>query len=316
LRSFAFDQFDTPGAVQELPQPEPEAGQVRVRVAAAAINPADIGVIKGFYKDRMEHHFPLIPGIDLAGTVDAVGPGVEQWKVGDEVFGGQGKMFWGEGTLAEFATASASTIVRRPEEVDPEFAAALNLAGVSALTSVDAVAPQQGDVVVVIGAAGGVGGFSVQLATAAGGRVVGVSRGSNADYVRNLGAAQVVDYTAQDVYDTVRAAYPDGIAGIVHTAGDKQDLARLSELVREGGNVVSMIGAADVENLATRGVVGTNVVTMTTGDALERLGDLAAAGTLKRPQIKLFPLEQAGDAYAEIGTGHVRGKLVVIPAGS
>ena len=159
LRSFAFDQFDTPGSVQEVPQPEPEAGQVRVRVAAAGINPADVGVIKGFYKDMMEHHFPLIPGLDFAGTVDAVGEGVEQWKVGDEVFGGLGKMAWGNGTLAEYATASTESIARRPEGVDREFAAALNLAGVSALTCIDLIAPQPGDVVVILGAAGGIGGF-------------------------------------------------------------------------------------------------------------------------------------------------------------
>jgi NADPH:quinone reductase-like Zn-dependent oxidoreductase len=73
MRAFAFDQFDTAGSVQELPQPEPEAGQVRVRVSASGLNPADLGVIKGFYKDMMEHHFPLVPGLDFAGTVDAVG---------------------------------------------------------------------------------------------------------------------------------------------------------------------------------------------------------------------------------------------------
>src|SRR6202022_659926 len=112
--------------VQDLPLPEPEAGQVRVRVEAAGINPADLGVIKGFYKDMMEHHFPLIPGLDLAGTVDAVGAGVEQWKVGDEVFGGLGKMAWGNGTLAQFATASTASIARRPDGIDTEFGAALN----------------------------------------------------------------------------------------------------------------------------------------------------------------------------------------------
>jgi NADPH2:quinone reductase len=313
MRAFALDQFGTPGTVHDLPKPEPEAGQVRVRVAVAATNPADLGVISGYYKDMMEHHFPLIPGLDFAGTVEAVGEGVEQWKVGDEVFGGLGKMAWGNGTLAEYATASTAAIASRPEGLDSEFAAALNLAGVSALESVDAIAPEEGDVVVILGAAGGIGGFSVQLAKAAGAHVIGVTRAVNSDYIRDLGASEIVDYTTDDVYETIKAAHPEGVVGIVHTAGDKEYLARLTELVRNGGRVTSMVGAADVEELAKRGITATNVMTRPTGGALERLANLAEAGVVKRPQIKSFPLDQAGDAYGEIGTGHVRGKLVVKP---
>jgi NADPH:quinone reductase-like Zn-dependent oxidoreductase len=313
MRAFAFDQFDTPGSVQELPQPEPEAGQVRVRVAAGGINPADLGIIKGFYKDMMEHHFPLIPGLDFAGTVDAVGEGANGWKVGDEVFGGLGKMAWGEGTLAEYATASASTIAHRPDSVDLEFAAALPLAGLSALQSVEPMALKQGDVIVVLGAAGGIGGFTVQLAKGAGARVIAVTRAANHEYVKGFGADEAIDYTTQNVHDTVSAAHPKGIAAIVHTAGDKDYLAHLSELVREGGHVASMVGGADVEALANHGVTGLNVMTQTTGTALEQLTDLVAAGTLKRPQIKAFSLDEAAKAYEEIGSGHVRGKLVVTP---
>jgi NADPH:quinone reductase len=311
VRAFAFDQFDGPGSVQELPQPEPEAGQVRVRVAASGLNPADIGVIKGFYKDMMEHHFPLVPGLDFAGTVDAVGEGANGWTVGDEVFGGVGKKFWGEGTLAEYATASASTIARRQDVVDLEFAAALPLAGLSALQSVEPMALKQGDVVVVLGAAGGIGGFTVQLAKGAGAHVIAVTRAANHEYVRGLGADEAVDYTTQDVHDTISAAHPEGVAAIVHTAGDKDYLAHVSELVREGGHVASMVGGADIEGLAKRGVTGLNVVTQTTGAALGQLTDLVAARTLKRPQIKAFSLHQAAEAYEEIGSGHVRGKLVV-----
>ena len=313
MRAFAFDQFDTPGSVQELPQPEPEAGQVRVRVATAGINPADVGVIKGFYKDMMEHHFPLVPGLDFAGTVDAVGESANGWTVGDEVFGGVGKMVWGEGTLAEYATASASTIAHRPNNIDLEFAAALPLAGLSALQSVEPMALKQGDVVVVLGAAGGIGGFTVQLAKGLGAHVIAVTRAVNHEYVKGLGADEAVDYTTQDVHDTISAPHPEGVAAIVHTAGDKDYLAHLSELVREGGHVASMVGGADIEGLAKRGVTGLNVVTQTTGKALGQLTGLVAAGTLKRPQIKAFALEQAAAAYEEIGSGHVRGKLVVTP---
>jgi hypothetical protein len=99
VRAFGFDQFDTRGSVQELPQPESQAGQVRVRVAASGLNPADLGVIKGFYKEHEGTPLSLVPGLDFAGTVDAVGDGANGRTIGDEVFGGVGKKVWGEKVL-------------------------------------------------------------------------------------------------------------------------------------------------------------------------------------------------------------------------
>jgi NADPH:quinone reductase len=312
MRAFALDEFGKPGSVHELPIPEPEDGQVRVKVEAAGINPFDNVVVKGFMKDRMEHHFPLIPASDVSGTIDAVGSGVDQWKVGDEVFGQTGKMSIGRGSLAEFTTASAGTIARRPASIDPEFGAALPLAGVSALMCVEPMSLKRSDVVVVIGAAGGIGGFAVQIAKHPGAKVMAVTRSVNADYVRGLGADEVVDYSTQDVVEAVRKAHPDGIAGVIHLAGDPETLAGLAAIVRTGGHVASMIGGAKVEELAKRGVTGINVGTRVTTAALERLTAMVEAGALKRPEIKTFKLDQAGAAFDEIGTGHASGKLVIV----
>ena len=96
MRAYAIDQFGETGSIHELPEPTPSEGQVRVRIQAAAVNPVDIPMIKGFFKDMMEHRFPLVPGLDLGGVVDAVGPGVEGLQVGDPVFGAHGKMLVGE----------------------------------------------------------------------------------------------------------------------------------------------------------------------------------------------------------------------------
>jgi len=313
MRAFALDEFGKPGSIRELPVPEPEQGQVRVKVKAAAVNPFDNAVLTGVMKDRMEHHFPLIPASDLCGTIDAVGPGADQWKVGDEVFGQAGKMGIGHGSLAEFVTASAGTIARRPDSIDPEFAAALPLAGVSALMCVEPMGLKRGDVVVVMGAAGGIGGFAVQMAKNAGATVVAVTRGVNADYVRSLGADEVVDYSASDVVENVRKSHADGIAGVVHASGDAETLAGLAALVRDGGYITSMRGGAKVEDLALRGVTGINVVTRVTTAALEKLVSMTEAGALKRPKITTFKLDQAGAAFEQIGTGHTRGKLVIVP---
>jgi len=294
-----------------VPTPEAGDGQLRVKVAAAALNPFDSSVAKGFLKDHMPHHFPLVPCSDIAGRIDEVGGGVGQWKVGDEVFGLLGTMAIGEGALAEFAIATAGTIARRPPSMDVQFAAALPLAGVSAQMCVDPMDLTAGKTVVILGAAGGIGGFAVQLAKLTGAHVIAVTRSVNSDYVRHLGADEVIDYSTEDVVATVRRSQPKGIAGIVHTSGDADAVAALSALVNEGGYVTSMRGAAKVEDLAKRNLTGINIRTMTTTAALEKLAALVESGMLKRPEIKTFKLEDSNQAFDDIGTGHVRGKLVV-----
>src|SRR5205085_4673257 len=134
MRAFAIDALGQEGSVQDLPAPEPGEGEVRIRVAAAGLNPFDNAVLQGYLKDRMEHRFPLVPGMDASGTVEAIGEGVEDWAVGDEVFGSVGKRYRGEGTLAEFATMSMGTVARKPASIQHSTAAAIPVAGVTALT--------------------------------------------------------------------------------------------------------------------------------------------------------------------------------------
>lgn len=311
MRAYALDAFGQPGSIHDLPEPEPGDGQVRVRVAAAALNPFDNFVLQGYMKDKMEHRFPLVPASDLAGTVDALGPNVEGFSVGDSVFGTTGKMVLGEGTLAELATASAGTIAKRPASIDEEAAAALPLAGVSALMSVEAAAPKPKDVVVVVGASGGIGSYAVQLAAARGANVIGVTSKGNGEYVKSLGADEVIDRTSGDVLEAIRTKHPDGVSSIIDTGSDAPSLARLSEAVRKGGTVTSMKGAAAIEDLAKRGVKGVNIGTQVTKERLEHLAGLMADGKLKAPRIRTFPLEQAGEAFNLLGQGQGGGKLVV-----
>src|ERR1700704_5698198 len=309
MRAFALDAFGQPGSVHDLPDPKPAENEVRVRVAAASINPFDNAVLKGYLKDRMEHRFPLIPCSDLAGTVDALGAGVEGFAVGDSVFGVTGRML-GEGTLAELTTASTGTIAKRPSSLGEIEAAALPLAGVSALQSVEAAAPKANDVVVIVGASGGIGSYAIQLAALSGAHVIGVTSKGKTEYVKSLGAGEVIDRTAVDVLETLRAKHPAGVAAIIDTGSDAAGLARLSEAVRKGGTVTSMKGAANVEELANRGIKGVNVGTQVTRERLEHLAGLAAEGKLKAPHIQTFPLDRAGEAFELIAQDHL-GKLVV-----
>jgi NADPH:quinone reductase-like Zn-dependent oxidoreductase len=309
MRGFALDAFGQPGSIHDLPEPEPAEGQVRVRVAAASLNPFDNVVLQGYMKDRMEHRFPLVPAGDFSGTVDAIGSGAHGFSVGDQVFGVNGKMYFGEGTLAEKTTASSGTIAKRPESLTDVEAAALPLAGVSALMCVDAAALKPKEVVVVVGASGGIGSYATQLAKLSGAHVIGVTHTANIDYVKSLGADEVIDRTAGPVVDALKLKHSDGVAAIIDAGSDAASLAALSEAVRKGGTVVSMKGAAAPDELAKREITGVNIQTQVNTERLETLAKLSADGKLKAPRIHEFPLDKANEAFKILG--QTDGKVVI-----
>ena len=310
MRAYALDQFGEAGSIHELPEPQPSEGQVRVRVEAASINPFDLFVMKGFLKDRMPHHFPLVPLGDLSGVVDAVGAGVASMKKGDAVFGTTGMRTLGEGSLAEKTIASAATLALRPPTLTAVEAAALPLAGVSAIMLVEAVDPKQGDVVVVVGASGGIGGYAVQLASHLGARVVAVTSAQHVAYVKSLGATDVIDRSQEDVAAALKGRHPDGVAGIIDTISDAATLAIYAESARRGGAVASMRGAAVAEELEKRGLRATNISTQMNSERLTELARLVAEGTLRPGLIHRFTLDEAARAFEMSGQG-AGGKIVI-----
>lgn len=312
MRAFALEELGRPGSLMDVPEPEPAEGQVRIRVAAAGLNPFDNAVIRGYLKDQMEHRFPLIPGMDASGTVDALGEGDIELAIGDEVFGSVGKRHLGEGTTAELATMSTGTIARKPASIDHTDAAAIPVAGVTALTMVETASVSDGDVVVAIGATGGVGSYLVQLAAKRGARVLAISSAANAEYAQRLGAADAIDYAAGDVVEAVRSLAPDGVDVIAEMHGG-DDTARLAELVRSGGRVVSAVGGADEESLKARGIQAANITGMVSTTSLEALAGMLERGEIVSPEIKTFPLAEAAEAFEQVATGHTRGKIVVVP---
>jgi NADPH2:quinone reductase len=312
MKGFAIDALGQPGSVHDdLRVPQPAEGHGRIRVAAAGLNPFDNAVAQGYLKEMMEHRFPLVPGMDASGTVEALGEGVEGWTVGDHVFGSTSKAYLGEGSLAEFTTMPAGSIARKPASMDHVVAATIPLAGVTALMMADALGLSEGHVVVAVGATGGVGSYFVQLAARRGARVVAVCRGKNADYASRFGAAEVIDYTAGDVTEAARSRYPDGIDAVADMRGDREGLAGLAEQVRPPGHVASAVGAADVEALGKRGITATNVAGHVTTASLESLAGMLERGELVSPEVRSFSLTDAGEAISAVGTGHVRGKVVV-----
>jgi NADPH:quinone reductase-like Zn-dependent oxidoreductase len=295
--------------VTERPVPKPEEGQILVRVKAAGVNAMDTVLVSGAYKDYMEHRLPLIPGLDYAGTVEDVGPGVTGFAVGDEVFGAAGKSYAGEGTFAELVTASAALAVHRPESLSVEEAAAIPTAGGTALAEVDAAEVGAGDKVMIVGAAGGVGAFAVALATQRGASVIAVTNAANSASVRELGASEVVDYTAEDIYAQVERFAPDGLDALIDNFNDAAGIIPFAELVRAGGHVVSPRAMGADQTLADMDVK-VHLVRAAT-DRIGELADIAARGQMKIA-LETYPLERTGDALARQATRQTPGKIVVL----
>lgn len=310
MRAFALSAFGDTGSLREFDMPHPDALQVRVKVAGASINPVDWKSGKGYLKDFLEHRFPFVTGQDMAGEVDAVGAHVHDLKEGDAVFGCTGLAFFGRGTHADYVIVSSAAVAPKPRALSGPEAASLPLAAVTAMMCMEAAEVRPGDVVVIVGAAGGVGSFAVQLAAARGARPIAVARTANHDYVRRLGAAEVVDYEKGDLSELVRGVHPGSLDAIIDLVGDAEAIRRLAVGLRDGGAVASPVGSAPMDDPRIKGFFVTAQVTR---DRLEQISSWLADGTLVLPEIRTYPLEEVGAAFRESESGHVRGKLVVVP---
>lgn len=308
MRAFVVPELGDPDSVAERPKPYPEEGQLLVRVKAASVNAMDPVFRAGWYKDYMEHRLPLTPGVDYAGTIESVGLGVDGFAPGDVVFGEVGKAYAGEGSFAEYVTVAAQLAARQPEHLTPEEAAALPRAAGTAIAAVDAVGARAEDTIAVIGAAGGVGAFAIQLAAARGARVIAVTKGEHAAFVRALSAVEVVDYAVDDVPVRLRTLAPDGLTGIIDLYHDAPALASFAGLVRPGGVIASPVAMGIDQALAGLPISG--VAVSAAPDRVTELANLVALGTLKVP-VEVLELEQAREAIDRQASKQVRGKLVL-----
>ncbi len=312
MRAIAEAEFGGPVALMDLPNPEIGPGEVLIRVGAAGVNPFDWKVADGVLKDEREHRFPLVLGFDAAGIVERVGADVTDLAEGDKVYGYLLRSVIGGGTYAEYVAAPAAIVARMPESVGIAEAAALPMPGLTALDLVDAAEPGERDTVLIVGATGGVGSYVVQLAARRGARVIATARQANEAFVRELGAAETIDHTREDVVEAVRDAHPDGIAAIIDMVSDPGALARMAGLVKEGGRIASSVFAADVVSFAVLGIEATNIGTRPGAERLEELSRLVDAGKISVKLERTFPIERAPEALEESRTGHARGKTVLL----
>jgi NADPH:quinone reductase-like Zn-dependent oxidoreductase len=307
MKAFAITARDTQPAVQDLPQPEPAAGEVLVDVQAASVNGFDMSVAAGYVWDMVPHEFPVVLGRDLVGTVTAVGDGVDSIAVGDRVAGVIPGMALGprSGTFTEYVAVPATAVAHVPSGVDAQRAAVIGLAGVAAYDALEALNVQAGETVLVSGATGGVGSIAVQLAVTAGATVIGTAQpGQEAEYVSSLGAS-TVDYTG-DIAAAVKDIAPQRVDKVLHAAGDA---ATLAATLKAGGTLASTRGAS-ADEVGREDVVVAPIMAAATADKLAALLEQVAAGNLRVNVETAIPLERAPEAFAAFADGTL-GKVLV-----
>ncbi|WP_286259797.1 NADP-dependent oxidoreductase [Streptomyces graminofaciens] len=304
MRAVVAQQYGGPETLQltEIDKPEAGPGSVLVRVKAAGVNPVDWHVLAGHLDSILKVSLPLVPGFDVAGVVEAVGPDVTHFSVGDEVFGYVRTDQVQYGTYAEFVAAPVHTIARKPASLTWQQAAGLPLVGLTALQSLTRVGAGAGETVLVHAAAGGVGSLAVQIAVAQGARVIGTASERNHEFLRSLGAEPVV--YGDGLVERVRELAPEGIDAAVDCVGG--DAVAVSQKLLKDPSRVASIVDPEVTRLG-----GHQVWTQPVPEDLAALASLADAGDLTVHIDRVLPLAEAADALRLSQTGRVRGKIVL-----
>jgi NADPH:quinone reductase-like Zn-dependent oxidoreductase len=312
MKSVRIHKYGGPEVLtyEDAPRPEPGDGEALVRVHATSVNPIDWKVRAGHLQQFMPYKLPLILGWDLSGVVEALGSGVTGLAKGDEVYSRPDTSR--NGAYAEFIVVPAADLARKPRSLDHVHAAAVPLAGLTAyqvLFNETALGLAKGQTVLIHGAAGGVGHFAVQLAHGRGARVIATASGKNEGFLRELGADQVVDYTAVKFEDVV-----EGVDAVFDTIGG-QTLERSWGVLRRGGVLASIAGQPSQEAATTHGVRATLVMAQTKVADLDELARLIDAQQLRPVVSEIVPLAEVRRAHEISETGHARGKIAIRVAG-
>lgn len=310
MRAISFASYGPADVLHSvhIPVPVPGPGQVLVRVAAAAVNPADWRVRRGDLRRFLRLRLPFVPGIDLAGVVEAAGAGVPQEWVGRAVCAMQPAK--AGGAYAEYAVVDLDHIAPAPAGHSLLVAAALPLCGLTALQALRRGDLTAGQRLLVHGASGGVGTMAVQLGRVTGAEVTAVTSTRNVDVVTALGAHEVLDYTRQEL---PRA----GDFDVVLDAANHLPWRRAVSLLRPGGTAVSVnptVGLLAPDWLAwTRGGRRVHsVLVRSNGEDLTWLAERVSSGEVRPVVERTYPLAEATQAHLRSETGRVRGKLVLV----
>ena len=305
MRAMVLDAYgdNTHLQVREVTDPAPAPGQVLLRVRATGIAIWDAMVRDGKFPLPVKP--PMTPGFEGAGVVEAVGSGIDVWKAGDEVWT---MSYQSSGLWAERAIVPAGDCVRKPDSYAFDECCGLGVAAVTAyMAIVETLAPKSGDVVLVAGAAGGVGTLAVQLAKHLGARVIATGGPDNADYARSLGASDYVDYTRGDVAAQVRALAPQGVDA-AFDAVNGMNARETVKAVRSGGRI-AIVTPPELEP-EDHSIRVTRIQSAPSPERLAAIAQLADEGALRVQVDRRFTLETIPDGLTYVERGHTRGKVV------
>ncbi len=306
MKAIEIDDYGGPEVLQlrDIADPVAGAGEIVVDIHAASVNPVDWKVCAGYRRDALRLAFPHILGLDFSGVVREVGARVTEFAPGDKVYGVCEQN--AKGAYAEAIAVNAANVAKKPPILSHAEAAAIALVGLTALVSLEDVAKlASGETALIHAAAGGVGGFAVQYARHAGARVYATASKQNHDYVRSLGADEVIDYTTSDF----TAAVPpcdvvyDTVGGDVH--------ARSFSVLKSGGRLIYIARPPDGFEAPRDDVEVLRPQVARDRRHLERINQLVAAGAIRAPALTRMPLADVAVAHELSKTGHVRGKIVL-----
>ena len=297
--------------LEQIPCPEPQAGEVLIRVHAAGVLPAEWKMRQGFFKDVFPGSFPYIPGSAVAGVVEEIGLGVTNFKKGQAVFGRSI-----HGAYAEYTTTAVqppaltpqtfSLLALKPDALSFDEAATLSGGATIAWTALfEDGALQAGQQVLIHGAAGGVGLYAIQFARWKGAQVIGTTSTANVEFVRSLGAETVIDYTTTPFEQVVC-----DVDLVLDTIGG-ETLQRSMDVVKRGGTLVSLLEQPSQEQAQARSIRALNNAVLPTSELLRTIAQLIDEGRVRAVVGKIFPLQEARQAHELSQSGHGQGRIIL-----
>lgn len=308
MRAAGFSRYGGPDVVEliELPKPEPGAGEIRIRVTAATVNPADVLFRRGGLAAAIEGPPPYVAGLELAGTVDAVGEGARLHH-GDKVVAMTKFIPSGRGAHAEFVVVHGESAARAPASIAPVAAATLPMNGLTVRLALDRLALAPGSAIVVTGAAGAIGGYAVQLASAEGVRVAAIAGREDEGLVRGFGAELVIQ-RGEHAARAVREAFPSGADAAIDAACLGSPIL---PALRDGARVVALRSfAGETERGISVELVSVRQY-LREAAKLAHIVELTESGKLTPRVAETFPLVRAADAHARLERGGLRGRVVL-----
>lgn len=293
-------------AIAEVSKPHISDGQVLVEIHAASINPFDVYVRSGGVKEARPLSFPATLGTDIAGIVTEIGPSIEHLSVGDKVYGSASPLAGATGAFAEFAAIPENNLAKMPSNATFLEAASLPITGISALQALtEHMNLTPGQKLLIHGGAGGIGSIAIQIAKHIGAYVVTTATGKGIEYVKQLGANEVIDYKTQKIEETSK-----DFDAVFDTVGG-ETYKKSFQILKKGGIIVSMVEKPNQELAEKYGVTTINQRSKVNSRHLQQLAKLVETGAVKPNIDKVFPLTEIRQAFQAFEHGGINGKIVL-----